>query len=142
MKSVPSSEIAKNFGEWHDIAVREPIAVTRYGRPSVVVLSARTYQSLLERAPATPADKSRADRTNLRGIRLFSPHQILLAYSKGEIDSGLALNRLGLDHYRQLAIAMADAGLALPGTDEEILTAQADLAMSILTPVIREDKGA
>lgn len=68
---------------------------------------------------------------------LFSPRQILRAYSKGEIGSQLAMNKLGLDHYRQLAIAMADAELALPGTDSDEIMRQADVATRLLQPYLK-----
>lgn len=47
MAAIPSSEVAKNFGEWHDRAINEPVVVTKYGRESVVLLSVDTYRSLL-----------------------------------------------------------------------------------------------
>ena len=46
MVKVAASEVAKNFGEWHDKAINEPVVVTKYGRESVVVLSADTFRQL------------------------------------------------------------------------------------------------
>lgn len=47
MVAITASEVAKNFGEWHDKAINEPVVVTKYGRESVVLLSVDTYRSLL-----------------------------------------------------------------------------------------------
>lgn len=68
---------------------------------------------------------------------LFSPLQILRDYSKGEIDIDLALVKLGLDHQRQLMIAMADAELSLPGTDDTELNRQAKEAEPILRAYLK-----
>ncbi|HEV7291129.1 MAG TPA: type II toxin-antitoxin system prevent-host-death family antitoxin [Devosia sp.] len=47
MLNAPASDVAKNFGEWHDKAMVEPIVVTKHGRESVVLLSMASYRSLL-----------------------------------------------------------------------------------------------
>ncbi|WP_108462819.1 type II toxin-antitoxin system Phd/YefM family antitoxin [Devosia naphthalenivorans] len=47
MQAVPASEVAKNFGEWHDKALIEPVLVSKYGRESVVLISVETYRALL-----------------------------------------------------------------------------------------------
>ena len=46
MVSVAAADVAKNFGEWHDKALNEPVIVTKYGRESVVVLSVDTFRRL------------------------------------------------------------------------------------------------
>jgi antitoxin StbD len=46
MISISASDVAKNFGEWHDKAMSEPVVVTKYGRESVVLLSVDTFKSL------------------------------------------------------------------------------------------------
>ena len=46
MLTVNASEFQKRVGEFTDIARREPVTVTRHGRPSVVVLSAEDYERM------------------------------------------------------------------------------------------------
>jgi PHD/YefM family antitoxin component YafN of YafNO toxin-antitoxin module len=46
MATVPASEVQKNFGAFHDQALIEPVRVTRYGRETVVILSAREFHAL------------------------------------------------------------------------------------------------
>jgi hypothetical protein len=55
---------------------------------------------------------------------------------------GLAVNKLGLDHYRQLVIAMADADLALPGTDDVTLSSQANAVAALLAQYEKVDASA
>lgn len=47
MVTVAAADVAKNFGEWHDKALNEPVVVTKYGRESVVVVSIDTFHQLL-----------------------------------------------------------------------------------------------
>ena len=44
--TAPSSEIQKNFGAFHDRAMSEPVRVTKYGRETVYIVSARTFHAL------------------------------------------------------------------------------------------------
>lgn len=46
MATVPASEVQKNFGAFHDRALTEPVRVTRYGRETVVILSAKDFHAL------------------------------------------------------------------------------------------------
>lgn len=46
MVSVPASEIQKNFGEWHDRAYEEPVEITRYGRSTAFLVSAKLFREL------------------------------------------------------------------------------------------------
>jgi PHD/YefM family antitoxin component YafN of YafNO toxin-antitoxin module len=46
MPSVSASEIQKNFGEWLDKALVEPVAITRYGRTSGYLVSAGLFEQL------------------------------------------------------------------------------------------------
>lgn len=46
MATVPASEVQKNFGAFHDQALTEPVRVTRYGRETVVILSAKEFHTL------------------------------------------------------------------------------------------------
>ena len=44
--TVPSTEVQKNFGAFHDRAMREPVRVTKYGRETVFMVSAETFHAL------------------------------------------------------------------------------------------------
>lgn len=46
MKTINASEFQKRLGEFSDIARREPVAITRHGRASLVLLSAEDYDRL------------------------------------------------------------------------------------------------
>jgi prevent-host-death family protein len=44
--TAPASEVQKNFGAFHDRAMREPVRVTKYGRETVYIVSAETFHAL------------------------------------------------------------------------------------------------
>ena len=46
MPVINASEFQKRIGEFSDIARREPVTVTRHGRPSLVLMSAEDYERL------------------------------------------------------------------------------------------------
>ncbi len=48
MAVVTSAEAQKNFGRYREQALEEPVVVTQYGKPSVVILSALEYERLKE----------------------------------------------------------------------------------------------
>jgi prevent-host-death family protein len=48
MSTVTSAEAQKNFGRYREQALEEPVVVTQYGKPSVVILSATEYERLRE----------------------------------------------------------------------------------------------
>jgi prevent-host-death family protein len=43
---IPASEVQKNFGAFHDQALTEPVRVSRYGRETVVIISAKEFHAL------------------------------------------------------------------------------------------------
>ena len=49
-KTVSTAEFIRHFGRYHDEAQREPIALTKHGRASIVVLSAEKYECLVNSA--------------------------------------------------------------------------------------------
>jgi PHD/YefM family antitoxin component YafN of YafNO toxin-antitoxin module len=49
MVKVSSAEFQKNIGRYQDIALREPVLVTRNGRDRTVLLSTEEYQRLKRR---------------------------------------------------------------------------------------------
>jgi prevent-host-death family protein len=48
MAIVTSAEAQKNFGRYREQALAEPVVVTQYGKPSVVIISAAEYERLKE----------------------------------------------------------------------------------------------
>jgi prevent-host-death family protein len=46
MPVINASEFQRRLGEFSDIARREPVTVTRHGRPLLVLLSAEDYERL------------------------------------------------------------------------------------------------
>jgi len=55
MRYVASHDVAKAFGRYQDEALSaHPVTVTRYGRPSVVILSFAEYERLRSGGPSRP----------------------------------------------------------------------------------------
>lgn len=48
MATLPAAEVQKNFGQVREAALAEPVVVTSYGKPSVVILSFAEYERLKE----------------------------------------------------------------------------------------------
>lgn len=44
--SVPASDVQKNFGLWHDKALREPVQITKYGRETTYLVSAEMFHEM------------------------------------------------------------------------------------------------
>ncbi len=49
-KSITTTEFMRDFGRYHDEARIEPITLTKYGRPSVVVVPADLYERMSNNA--------------------------------------------------------------------------------------------
>ena len=49
MITISSAEFQRNFGRYQDVALTEPVAITRNGRERVVVLSVDEYHRLKQR---------------------------------------------------------------------------------------------
>jgi PAS domain S-box-containing protein len=49
---VTAGEIARNFGQWQDRALTQPVVVTHHGRPRVVMVSADEYAADLDQGDA------------------------------------------------------------------------------------------
>jgi prevent-host-death family protein len=47
--TVSAAEFQRNFGRYQDLALRQPVAVTRNGRESCVLLSSEEYRRLKRR---------------------------------------------------------------------------------------------
>jgi len=48
MTVVTSAQAQKNFGRYREEALGEPVVVTQYGKPSVVIIAAAEYERLKE----------------------------------------------------------------------------------------------
>lgn len=46
--TVPITEVRRNFGVFHDIALDAPVPVSKHGRASVYIVSAETYRRVLD----------------------------------------------------------------------------------------------
>lgn len=46
MASVTASEMQKNFGRWHDEAIKQPVQITKHGRETAYLVSAETFNRL------------------------------------------------------------------------------------------------
>jgi len=66
--SVAESEIQKNFGEWHDRADEQPVEITRYGRTTAFLVSAKLYRDMLAsyRKVVTSAEMSEGEMELIR----------------------------------------------------------------------------
>lgn len=49
-KTITSVEFVRQFGRYHDEAMREPITLTKHGRPTVVILPFDQYERLSQLA--------------------------------------------------------------------------------------------
>jgi prevent-host-death family protein len=59
MTTTNASDFQKRLGEFADLARREPVMITRHGRPSLVLLAAEDYERLrLIEARSTKAIKT------------------------------------------------------------------------------------
>jgi hypothetical protein len=69
----------------------------------------------------------------------MSPHDTLTAYSKGQISSADAIFRLRLDGYRELFLAMTDAGHPLPKPADTEIDQQVMAALPLLREALIEE---
>lgn len=84
MREVPASEFARNFGQYREIAQREPVAVTSHGRATGYFISAVEFEELLRlkalarRSPAV-ADLTKAEIDQMEAGRMAPEHAPLNA---------------------------------------------------------------
>ena len=71
MIKVPAGEFQRNIGRYQDMALTQPIAVTRNGRERTVLISVDEYQRLKrrDRQVLTPPDFTEADIAALEATR-------------------------------------------------------------------------
>lgn len=83
MSVVTSAEAQKNFGHYREQALAEPVVVTQYGKPSVVIISAAEYERLKEvdRRVMLLEEMSDSDLSEMAGSEIPPEHR----YSISEI---------------------------------------------------------
>jgi prevent-host-death family protein len=83
MAMVTSAEAQKNFGRCREQALAEPVVVTQYGKPSVVIISAAEYERLkeLDRRVMRLDDMSDEEIEEMLNSKIPPEHR----YSIGEI---------------------------------------------------------
>jgi len=71
-KHVAAAEVQKNFGRYQDRALVAPVTVTKYGRPTVVILSAAEYARLkkLDRQALAIEELSEQDIAAIAAARI------------------------------------------------------------------------
>jgi prevent-host-death family protein len=74
MPVINASDFQRRVGEFSDIARREPVTVTRHGRPSLVLISAEDYDRLKQiEAHATQAVKvKKLPRATIKAMKAAS----------------------------------------------------------------------
>jgi antitoxin Phd len=61
MSTFSALEAKNRLGQILDAAQREPVTITRHGRPAVIVLAVQDYQALLEGRPEkSPSPKKKS----------------------------------------------------------------------------------
>ncbi|MDR3376616.1 MAG: type II toxin-antitoxin system Phd/YefM family antitoxin [Ancalomicrobiaceae bacterium] len=60
---VTATDVQQHFRRYHDLALAEPVRVTKYGRETVYIVSAKTYHDLkqAQREAIASADLSEAE---------------------------------------------------------------------------------
>jgi prevent-host-death family protein len=78
--TAPASDVQKNFGAFHDRALKEPVRVTKYGRETVYIVSAETFHRLKqsERQALASEDLSDAEISALEAAEIPAEHRYSL----------------------------------------------------------------
>jgi prevent-host-death family protein len=61
MRKVPATELARNFGQYREIAQREPVAVTSHGRAMGYFISAVEFEEMVRLKASTRPSRAIAD---------------------------------------------------------------------------------
>jgi prevent-host-death family protein len=71
MPTTSASIFQKRVGEFSDIARREPVTVTRHGRPSLVLLYAEDYERLkqIERHATQAVKVSKLSKRTIKAMK-------------------------------------------------------------------------
>lgn len=63
MREVPATEFARNFGQYREIAQREPVAVTSHGRTMGYFVSAVAFEEMQRLSASVRRSRAVADMT-------------------------------------------------------------------------------
>ena len=80
--TAPASEVQKNFGSYHDQALTgEPVRVTKYGRETVYIVSAKTFHELkqAQRQALAASDLSTAELALIAAAEIPAEHRYSLS---------------------------------------------------------------
>jgi prevent-host-death family protein len=64
MREVPATEFIRNFGQYREIAQREPVAVTSHGRATGYFVSAVEFEEMQRLRAYSRRSRAVADMTN------------------------------------------------------------------------------
>ncbi|NPU11096.1 type II toxin-antitoxin system Phd/YefM family antitoxin [Bradyrhizobium sp. 83012] len=75
-KSVAASDVQKDFGLWHDQALKEPVQITQSGRETIYLVSAETFHQLWAsyRRAGSTLELSEADLAMMDNAEVPSEH--------------------------------------------------------------------
>jgi prevent-host-death family protein len=75
-----ASEVQKNFGAYHDQALTEPVRITKHGRETVYIISAKTYHEMkqAQREAVAAADLTDAELTLIEAAEIPVEHRYSL----------------------------------------------------------------
>jgi prevent-host-death family protein len=84
MREVPATEFARNFGQYREIAQREPVAVTSHGRAMGYFISAVEFEEMqrlkaLSRRSRAVADLGKEEIDRMTASRMDAEHDHLNA---------------------------------------------------------------
>ena len=93
MRAVPATEFTRNFGQYREIAQREPIAVTSHGRATGYFISAVEYEEMqrlkaLSGRSRAVTDLTRAEIALMAASRMAPEHDSLNALLDEDQSSG------------------------------------------------------
>ena len=79
MRAVPATEFTRNFGQYREIAQREPVAVTSHGRATGYFVSAVEFEELQRlkayvRRSRAVADMTKEDIEQMAASRMAPEH--------------------------------------------------------------------
>ena len=124
MRTVPASAVAKNFGEYHDAALAAPVAVTKHGRTSVVMLSFEEFSRLTGLAAQTvQLSNVNPQQTSAEAMR---------QYSVGMLPLAEAMIMTGIDEYVDFVDAYNASGLPWPSRRASEIEAEAAIVHSAI----------
>ncbi|MGD0434099.1 MAG: type II toxin-antitoxin system prevent-host-death family antitoxin [Acetobacteraceae bacterium] len=93
MREVSATEFARNFGQYREIAQREPVAVTSHGRAMGYFVSAVEFEEMQRlkafvRHSRAVADMSKAEIDQMVAVRMAAEHDHLNALLDEEQTTG------------------------------------------------------